>query len=482
MPEELKKKFILGSFWTTGQQVILIVIGIVQLAITSRLLMPLDFGIYAVAVFFSTLGHVAFSMGFSAALIRKRENIEQYLDTIWTASICISSIFSIIIIVLIPSICKWYFHNIDAIWPSIIIMLNCIFSASSNPGLNIYLKEINLKRIFYWNVSAKVFSFILVVIFVCILESYWGLIIALLSESLFRLVSSYLLHPYRPRFSFSWKQFKDLYSFSGWIQLKNITSWLAGNIDTAIVGNVLGSAKLGFYNRAQTVSAYPRSFIGSVIDSVAYPIYAKVNNDINQAQSVFNKIQDCIIAIIGMIALIFSLYSKQIILLVLGPQWTSMVPPFQILAIAYLFQTLFLSFIPILRAYGYTKQEFFIYAIQILVLIFFLYPLVVKWDLLGAGIAVSLNVCILFPIMIFYVYKKTMIKMNHYITSIIISILCIIIVVYIMNLIPFPWKFPLSWIIDMFLSLILFMLLHILIWIIFKKGFGYLLFDLKNIL
>lgn len=52
MAESLKKTFMSGTFWTSGQQVILTVLGLLQLAITSRMLSPIDFGTYAVANFF----------------------------------------------------------------------------------------------------------------------------------------------------------------------------------------------------------------------------------------------------------------------------------------------------------------------------------------------------------------------------------------------------------------------------------------------
>ena len=73
MAESLKKKFLFGTSWTTSEHIILTIIGVVQLSITSRLLIPVDFGIYAIAAFFSGLGRVAFSMGLSAALIQKKE-------------------------------------------------------------------------------------------------------------------------------------------------------------------------------------------------------------------------------------------------------------------------------------------------------------------------------------------------------------------------------------------------------------------------
>lgn len=479
MAESLKKTFMSGTFWTSGQQVILTVLGLLQLAITSRMLSPIDFGTYAVANFFSSLGNVAFAMGFSAALIQKKGDINSYLNTTWTASIGVAIIASTIICSMIPTVCSFYFHNNSAIWPSCVIMLNCILIAASNPGLIIYQKEIQLKRIFALNVSAKVFSFLLVLFFVYVFKSYWGLIIALLSESFFRLLYSYILHPYRPKVTFSWEQFKELYAFSGWIQLKNITSWFAGSLDTAVVGNILGTNKLGFFNRAQTVASYPRLLINTVVDSVAFPLYAKVNDDKGRMQVAFNRIQDLIIFLVGAMALMFISFGNQIISLILGNQWLDLVTPFRILLIAYLIQTLFLSFIPVLRAYGYTKQEFVIYLIQIFLMLILLYVFVSHFDLLGAGFAALLCVLFIYPGMIIYIRKKTGLSMRHYFVSLIITILLVAAMAYCLSLIDISSSNPASWVGMAILTGLVYVLILLLLGLFVKIGPGFLFLCIK---
>ena len=473
MAESLKGKFLSGTFWTTGEQVILTLLGLVQLAITSRLLTPVDFGIYATAVFFSSLGTKAFSFGFSAALIQKKGDVDKYLDTTWTASIGVATIASLIIAAFIPLICRTYYHNEAAIGPSLVVMLNCIFLSASNPGMVKYMKAIDLKKIFWNNVLAKLFSFALIVVAAYVMRSYWALVIALLAESLFRTASSYFLCNYRPKMFFSWAQFKELYSFSGWIQLKNIVSWLAGNVDVAIVGNALGAQKLGFYNRAQTVSNYPRTFIDQVVNSVAYPIYAKINDDLKRVQLVVDKIQNTIILILAAIALLFVLYSKQIILLVLGDQWTTMVVPFQMLGIAYLLQTLLFSYVPVLRAFGYSKQEFLFTVVKIIVMVIFLYPLVRNYELTGAAAAIIIAVILNFPILLTIIRRKTGLGFKNLFLSVGISAVAIVAIVFLKNLIHISFfDCGLWWIAECCLLEGILVVLLYLVFIIFKAGPG----------
>ena len=52
MSNSVKKHFYQEPFWTFSENIIFAIIGIIQLSITSRILTPVDFGIYAIALFF----------------------------------------------------------------------------------------------------------------------------------------------------------------------------------------------------------------------------------------------------------------------------------------------------------------------------------------------------------------------------------------------------------------------------------------------
>lgn len=472
MSESLKKKFLLGTSWTTSEHVILTFIGIAQLAITSRLLTPIDFGIYAIATFFAGLGRVAFSMGLSAALIQKKGDIRPYLDTSWTAGIFVAMIISALIMLFIPWICSDYYHNAEAIWPSLVIMLNCLFTTASNPGIIYYNKEIHLKNIFYLNVISKLFSFVFVVVCVYFMKSYWGLILAILSESLFRLTFSYRLHPYRPKFKISWTQFKELYAFSGWIQLKNVVSWLAGSIDTAIVGNVLGTTRLGFFNRAQSISHYAPTFIIAVIDTVAFPLYSQINDDLKRTNKVMISVQNTMIYLMSLAALLFVRYSDKIIIFVLGEQWVTLTNVFSILAIAYLFQALLLSFSPVLRSFGFTKQEFLFYVIKIGITAALLYPFVSRWDLLGAAWAIAASVVVAFPIMIIIIKKKTHFHLSDLYFSVIIAVVCVAGTHFLMDITAEWFQNGWWWLLEMVFAFAILSSFEFFIFVILRKGPG----------
>lgn len=436
MTNNLKSTFISGTMWTAAENVIFTLLGIIQLAITSRILSSTDFGIYAIALFFTGLGTIAFSMGLGPALVQKKGDIKEYLDVAWSANLIVAIIATIILEFLIYPICTYYYHNCDGILPSMVIMISVIFSAGQNPAIVYYQKDIKLRKHFYIRTFPKIVSFILVICSVYFFESYWGLIIALLSEYVLRCLYSFYIYPYKVRLHLDKKKFVELYRFGGWLQLKNIISWFAGNIDVAIVGNVLGTTSLGLYNRAQTIASYPRTFVTGVIDNVAFPLYSRISENKERVNHIVLQIQNTIMLLLSLMCIVVVLFAKQLVVLVLGSSWIDLVNPFKIIFISYAFQTLLFSFNPLLRAYGYTKQEFKFYSIKMVLLVVLLYPFTIRFGLIGAGISILLAVLFVFPYL-FYILKKLInIDLLDVIISQVISIAISVFTIIIIKSLP----------------------------------------------
>ena len=464
MVYSIKKTFLSGTFWTLSENIIFAIIGIIQLSITSRILSPVDFGIYAIALFFSGLGRIAFSMGLGPALVQKKGEVIHYLDTAWSANLLVSVVATIVLWLISAPICIYYYHAPESIWPSIVIMLSVILSAAINPKIIILQKEIKLKKYFLLYVLPKLISFFLVIICVIYFRSFWALIIAILSEYFIRTVYSFILIPYKVRFHIDKAQFKELYAFGGWLQLKNITQWLASNIDVAIVGNVLGTSQLGIYNRAQQLSQYPKTFVDGVVNNVAFPLYSKINDDTQRLNSVVNRIIDIILLVLSYLAIVILLYAGSIITIILGETWDEMINPFKIIFMAYLMQTILFSFNPLIRSYGYTKNEFKFYIIKIAVMILLLYPFTEMFGLVGAGFAILLAVILVFPYLIHILRTKTTLKLRHIYLSFLSCFINIIVTYFLCLFLNFDrgWIFLVGCVISISVATILFLIIYFL--------------------
>lgn len=427
MINSLKTRSINGLKWTSIEYIITFTIQLAQLTVLARMLTPVDFGIFAIGTFFTTLGNSVFALGLGPALIQKQGEIKGYLNTAWTANLLISIFATAILLGSSYLIVDNIFNSPEALWPAIAMLSVVIISGLNNISIVRFYKEIELKRIFILNIFPKIIGVSTMIGFAFYESSYWALVLGIIVEYSIRCIASYLLCPIWPKLELDLNKFKELYSFGGWLQLKNLANWLAGYMDVAIVGNLLGTEVLGFYNRAQTMARIPQNQINSIINTISFPLYAKVIGDKKRLQKIFDATNDLVLIIIFPLITIVLLLGHQIVLLVLGEQWVYLTGTFQLLIVGFSIQSYIYSFYPLLRAMGYPKLELFFQLMKIGVLFIIIYPLTKYYGITGAGFAVLIAVICIAPLILYRIKHITNLKYNKIRDSLIVCICTLII-------------------------------------------------------
>jgi len=84
--QTLSQRVVRGGFWVFALRIASQVLFLIRTIVLARVLAPGDFGLMGIALLaMSALGPFS-QTGFQAALIQKKEDIEDYLDTVWTVS------------------------------------------------------------------------------------------------------------------------------------------------------------------------------------------------------------------------------------------------------------------------------------------------------------------------------------------------------------------------------------------------------------
>lgn len=79
-------------------------LGFIRTIILARLLEPSDFGLMGIAMLAIATLEAFSQTGFQTALIQKKENVEEYLDTAWTVSVIRGALLFFILFVLAPAV------------------------------------------------------------------------------------------------------------------------------------------------------------------------------------------------------------------------------------------------------------------------------------------------------------------------------------------------------------------------------------------
>jgi teichuronic acid exporter len=146
------------------------------------------------------------------------------------------------------------------------------------------------------------------------------------------------LRHWRVRFVFQPSAIKSHLGFGAY-QLANINvGYLTGNIDSVIVGRLLGPEALGIYTLALRITLTSRRYINPIIAKVAFPVFAKQKGNTAQMAETLLKLQHSLSHLNVPLIVGLFLVSPILIPVMYGNNWTSAVPLLKVLCVVALLQ------------------------------------------------------------------------------------------------------------------------------------------------
>ena len=387
----LPQKMVQGGVWISSLKIIGKVFSLIRLIIIGRILAPSDFGLMGIALLTMSALETFSTFGFRQALIQKKENTDNYLDAAWTVLIIRGFVVFIIVYLVAPYV-AFFFHTPE-VKPIIQVLgLVTFFQAFANIGVIFFQKELEFNKVFIYRFVGISTNFIVAVVAAIVLRSVWALVLGLLAEKVVSIIVSYLIHPYRPHLSKDIEKAKELFGFGRWILGSSILVFIGKHIDDIFVGRVLSATALGFYQMAYRISNMLETEITQVISSVAFPAYAKIQDQQTRLQKAYFRIIRLTFAISLPITMGMVLLAPEFTRIFLSEKWMPMVTAMQLLAVAGLIKSIVSTGSPLFVGSGFPKYEFFMQLIRGLIIIIVIFPLIVFMGISGAAIGVILSI------------------------------------------------------------------------------------------
>jgi len=386
----LPQKMVRGGAYLSSLKVIRKILSLIRLIIIGRILAPSDFGLMGIALLTMSAIETFSRTGYREALIQKKEDIRGYLDAAWTVLIIRGFIIFIVIYLLAPY-ASLFFHS-PAVVPIIQVLgFAFFFEAFNNIGVVFFRKELEFNKVFIHRFVGISTNFVVAVVAALILRSVWALVFGLLAEKIVSIIVSYVIHPYRPRFSKDIEKARELFGFGKWILGSSILLFIGEHIDDIFVGRVLSATALGFYQMAYRISNMLETEITQIITGVAFPAYAKLQDHPIRLRKAYFRIMKLTMAISIPIAVGMVFLAPEFTMVFLGEKWMSMVVVIQFLAVAGLIKSIISTGSPLFTGSGYPNYQFYMQLIRGLIIIIVIYPLIMYAGISGAALGVILS-------------------------------------------------------------------------------------------
>ena len=290
---ELKQKAISGVKWVTVSTIVNNLLQLALISILARFLSPTDFGLMALVNVVIEFSSYFIDAGFSNIIIQKQDINRRQLSSIYWLSILTGVVIYLIIFFLSPSLSAFYKETeLEPLLKFVAVTFLIIPFGQQHKSL--FQKELKFDTIALIEIISRVVSFIVGVLAAIKGLGVYSLALMVLANSI---VSTILLlykgmKSYKPSFIFSHTEIKKFYSF-GFYQLGERTlNYFASQLDTIIIGKLLGADKLGIYTIAKNLIMKPAQIINPIVTKVAFPTMAKVQSDIESLKRIYlNTIQ-----------------------------------------------------------------------------------------------------------------------------------------------------------------------------------------------
>jgi len=320
-----------GAGWVIAWRLGMRVLGLISTLILVRLLVPADFGLLALAASFSQTIDGMMILGTEEAVIRQTAPDRHVYDTAWTLNVIRGlTVTAIVMLSAVPV--ADFFGDRRLVLVLMVIALPPLFDGLSNIGTVDFRREMRFEKEFAIMVLPKFCGILATLTAALIHPSYTALLFGTITNQALRSVMSYVMHPFRPRFSL--RAWRGLVGYSLWTWLLSLAILLRNRSDTLLLGRLTNSTLVGVYTIGAEVAALPTSELVEPLCRASFAGFAAANREGISARDTWLRLLSTAVLVTLPAGLGLALVAGPLVRVAFGPVWDSAVPVLQILGIA----------------------------------------------------------------------------------------------------------------------------------------------------
>ncbi|MBO4943733.1 MAG: lipopolysaccharide biosynthesis protein [Muribaculaceae bacterium] len=316
----LKEQTISGFFWKAVEKFSTFGMNFIFSVLIARILTPADFGTVTMIGIFLAISQTFIDSGFGTALIRKIDRTQTDYCTVFYFNIAVSCFFYAVLWFCAPLIAQFY--ETPILTPVTRAMgLNLIVGAISGiQGAKLAI-DLNFKT------GAKITFFCSIVSGVIGLTlayngfGIWTIVAQAVLTGVFRSVMLWMLVKWRPNLIFSWKSFKELFSFGSKLLASALLDTGFNNLYPMIIGKFFSPQTVGFYGQAHAWASMPSSNLTGIIQSVTFPVLSKMQEDLSALSAAYTRFLRMSAFIVFPLMLGLAALAHPLVMTILGAKW-----------------------------------------------------------------------------------------------------------------------------------------------------------------
>lgn len=319
---DLTRQTLSGLRWVYLGTMVGIVLQFGMTAVLARLLTPAAFGLIAFAALFLRFADYFADAGVTQALIQKPALSSDDVRAAFTLSVGLGIAFGGIVLVAAP-IAGEIGQDPELVPVLRWLALSLFITGFSAPADAILQRDLRFKPLAAIQVGSYVVGYVIVGLAMAATGAgVYALVGATLTQASVASVSQYLLirHPLLP--SRARASYRAILGFGARVSVVGFLEFLQSNLDTLAIGRWAGAAPLGLYNRANMLADLPGYHLTSGLSQVLFPSFSAIQHDRPRVLGAYLSGVGMTSAIVFPLNAGMAVAGSEIVLVMLGAQWT----------------------------------------------------------------------------------------------------------------------------------------------------------------
>lgn len=383
----LRSRMIRSAAWYASTRVWM---GLLQWGVgilLARLLMPKDYGLFAMAISVVAVLELLQSLGLGVSIVQRQDLKRKHHNAIFWTMFALSVGIALIATVA-ASVAAHVYSEPRLIWMVRLLAISFIFDSFGMVPYNLLTKEIEFRGRSLAEGCAVVVSSLVALALGYFGFAFWALVVAHVIRSLVRSVGMALACRWWPGFEVSFEKMREIVTFGLRVTGAHVIQVLAGTVQTGILGRSLGAGDLGIYSMAGSLGKRnPLHKVStSVLNQLSLPVFSKLQHDDAYLRRHFLKLSKYLAAIAIPLQLGMALVAQDMVLLLLTAKWIAIVPFVRIFSVGGILDIMPLPSTPLLTARGKSKLlvRLAMFHATVVTLAYFVGS---HWGLMGVAVA-----------------------------------------------------------------------------------------------
>jgi lipopolysaccharide exporter len=329
-PDELRAAAVSGIRWSAIARPTTEILQLGSIVVLARLIVPAEFGRYAIALIGQEVAYLIVAGGLSNALVQRKTLRREHLQTGLAMGLIAGLALGALMLVAASLVFTPIFGARTALLIRLMAPL-CLVSAAGLVPIAILRRRMAFRRLSEIEVLNAIVRVVVCIGLALVGLEGEALVLGVVAGSLAMTIVACVSAP-QPLPKLERVAARELLDYSLPASMAAV-SWIGfSNCDYAIIGARLGAAQTGLYFRAYTLAVEYQAKIGIVMNQVGFPVLARTRDDADLTDLYQPMVRLLTIVLFPLLVLL-TITAPVLVPFLFGPQWSAAIVPVQILAV-----------------------------------------------------------------------------------------------------------------------------------------------------